>query len=106
MIACLLGNFDVGEEKRVQEGKNKAPVTIRTMLLMLLLSLTSSMLLMLPSACCASCRRGKMCPGGKEQGTSDNQSNATDASSFQAGAQFQFSGGCICLVCRGREKLI
>ena len=29
--ACLLGNFDVGEEKRVQEGKNKAPVTMRTM---------------------------------------------------------------------------
>ena len=28
VIACLLGNFDVGEEKRVQEGKNKAPVTM------------------------------------------------------------------------------
>ena len=84
VIACLLGNFDVGEEKRVQEGKNKAPVTIRTMLLMLLLSLISSML---PSACCASCRRGKMCPGGKEQGTSDNGNNATDTSSFQAEAQ-------------------
>ena len=24
VIACLLGNFDVGEEKRVQEGKKKA----------------------------------------------------------------------------------
>ena len=92
----------VGEEKRAQEGKNKAPVTIRTMLLMLLLSLISSMLLML----LAVHRRRKMCPGGKEQGTSDNVNNATDASSFQAGAQFQFSGGCICLVFRGREKLI
>ena len=24
VIACLLGNFDVGDEKRVQEGKKKA----------------------------------------------------------------------------------
>ena len=44
--------------------------------------------------CLLFCRRGKVCPGGKEQGTSDNENDATDTSSFQSGAQFQFSGIC------------